>query len=468
MFCFRKIAAYRHRTPLKPPESQESPEPPEAKIPRNIWGVSITSFLTDVSSEMVINLVPLFLSSTLGVKTSVIGLVEGIAESTSSLLKIVSGWISDRLARRKWLAVAGYAISTAAKPLFALAGSWGTVAAVRWTDRVGKGVRTAPRDALVADSVKKEKRGFAFGFHRAADTLGAVMGLAIAMLVVQQTQTGEAALDRATFQTVALISAVPALLGVIVLAVVTHEAPGNGQVSRKQFRSRHTDRTDSKSQEKSSENTDQTQQDARTARPGIRQLGRPFLVFLLIMGLFDLGNSSDAFLVLRSKERGASVSEILGMLLVFNLVYALVSIPAGSLSDRIGRRKVLVAGWTFYGIVYLGFALAETLWQTWTLFAAYGAYYGLSQGTAKAFVADLVPAQARGTAYGAYNTALGIIDFPASLLAGLLWEGIGSWQGFGPSAPFYAGAILALSAAAAMWIWQYKPAPPTGTSTTTI
>jgi len=391
-------------------------------LPRNVWAVSLTSFLTDISSEMVINILPLFLANVLGVRTSVIGLIEGIAEATASVLKVFSGWLSDRLRARKWLAVAGYGLSALSKPFFYWANSWGAIAAVRWADRVGKGVRTAPRDALVADSISPRQRGLAFGFHRASDTAGAVLGLIIALIVVWVAQSSSLELGRSTFQTVVLVSLVPGFLAVIALAVGTRDVPVKG----------------------------------RRERPAIsfRGLGKPFLVFMVIVGLFDLGNSSDAFLVLRAQERGLSVVGILGMLITFNLVYTLVSAPAGSLSDRVGRRKVIVGGWLAYAAIYLGFAVAGTGWQVWVLYALYGLYYGLAYGTTKALVADLVPAELRGTAFGTYNAVLGLIDFPASLIAGVLWEGVGSWQGFGAPAPFLFGAVMALSAAVLMILWK--------------
>lgn len=407
---------------------------PEAKkgirgLPRNVWAVSITSFFMDVSSEMVLNILPLFLSNVLGIKTNLIGLIEGIAEATASILKVFSGWISDRLGGRKWVAVAGYAISALAKPFFYVANTWGLIAAVRWADRIGKGVRTAPRDALVADSIHPSQRGLAFGFHRAADTSGAMLGLIIALLVVWRAQAGQLALGANTFRTLVLISLVPAVLAVLALAI------GVRDVGARDARGK-----------------------GRVAAPKItfRGLGRPFVIFMLIVGLFDLGNSSDAFLVLRGQERGLNVLQVLGMLITFNLVYTLVSAPAGSLSDRIGRRQLIIGGWIVYALIYLGFALAGTGWQIWTLYTVYGLYYGLAYGTSKAMVADIVPAELRGTAYGTYNAVLGILDFPASLIAGVLWQGIGSWKGFGAPAPFLFGAILALLAAVAMWLWNPK------------
>jgi MFS family permease len=393
-----------------------------ASLPRNVWAVSLTSFFMDVSSEMVINLLPLFLSNVLNVGTVVIGFIDGVAEMTASLLKVFSGWLSDRVRARKWPAVAGYAISALAKPFFYIASVW-TVAGARWADRVGKGIRTAPRDALVADSIEEKHRGLAFGFHRAADTGGAVLGLIIALLVVWFAQSGDVHLELGTFQTIVLISLVPAVLAVISLAVGAREVVITGG----------------------------------RARPKItfKGLGKPFLVFMLIVGLFDLGNSSDAFLVLRAQERGLSLIGIMGMLITFNLVYTFVSTPAGSLSDRIGRKRVIVGGWLVYAAIYLGFALAGAGWHIWLLYALYGVYYGLAYGTAKAMVADIVPQELRGTAYGTYNAVLGILDFPASLIAGLLWQGLGPWKGFGASAPFFFGAAVAL--AAAVWMVFWKP-----------
>ena len=395
-------------------------------LPRNVWAVSLTSFFMDISSEMVINLLPLFLSGVLGVKTNIIGLIEGVAEMTASLLKVFSGWLSDRLRARKWLAVTGYGLSTLAKPFFYWANSWTAIGAVRWADRVGKGVRTAPRDALVADSIAEDQRGLAFGLHRAADTGGAVLGLIIALVAVWLTQTGGGSLQERTFRTIVLLSLIPAALAVLSLALGARDVSVTGQREAPRF--------------------------------AFKSLGKPFILFMVIVGLFDLGNSSDAFLILRAQERGLSIVGILAMLATFNLIYALVSTPAGSLSDRIGRRKLIVGGWLVYAAIYLGFALAGKGWQVWVLYAIYGLYYGLAYGTAKAMVADIVVPEVRGTAYGTYNAVLGILDLPASLIAGVLWQGIGPWRGFGASAPFLFGAAMALIAAIAMMLWRPQKA----------
>lgn len=387
-------------------------------LPRNVWAVGLTSFFMDISSEMVLNILSLFLSNVLGVKTNIIGLIEGLAEATASILKLFSGWFSDKLGKRKWLAVLGYGLSAVSKPFFYNAGNWELIAGVRWIDRVGKGVRTAPRDALVADSVTRETRGLAFGFHRAMDTAGALVGILVAILVVWLMQKNALDLSKSTFQTVVLVSLLPAFLAVITLIAGAKEVPVQGQRAAPKF--------------------------------SLRGMGKPFLTFLMIVGIFTLGNSSDAFLVLRAQTLGATVIDILVMLAMFNLIYSLVSTPAGSLSDRIGRRRLIIGGWLVYALIYLGFAFAQAAWQVWVLYVIYGLYYGMAYGTANALVADLVPENLRGTAYGTYNAMIGILAFPASFIAGLLW------QGFGASAPFLFGGTLSLIATLLMIFWLPK------------
>jgi MFS family permease len=392
------------------------------QLPRNVWAVGLTSFFMDVSSEMVINILPLFLANVLGVPTSIIGLIEGIAEATASILKLFSGWLSDKLGGRKWLAVVGYGLSAISKPFFYFASSWELIAGVRWADRVGKGIRTAPRDALVADSVTKEVRGLAFGFHRAMDTAGAMVGIIIAVIAVWLAQKNTLDLSKSTFQMVVLLSLLPALLAVLSLVIGAKDVPIKGRRAAPKF--------------------------------SLRSMGRPFTVFLVIVSIFTLGNSSDAFLVLRAQNLGITVTGILIMLVMFNLIYTLISTPAGSLSDRIGRRRLIIGGWLVYALIYLGFAFAQAAWQIWILYVVYGMYYGMAFGTANALVADLVPEQLRGTAYGTYNAVIGILTFPASLIAGLLWQGVGAWKGFGPSAPFLFGGTLALMAVVLMVFWM--------------
>jgi MFS family permease len=390
-------------------------------LPRNVWVLTAGSFLTDISSEMIVYLIPLFLANVLSVRTSVIGLIEGVAETTASIVKLYSGALSDKLGKRKFLVVTGYSLSTFAKPFLYFANSWGWVLAVRFVDRVGKGIRTAPRDALVAGSIDEKQRGLAFGIHRAGDTAGAFVGLAAAMVIVWMNQGTAPELSRATFQAAVLVSFIPALLAVIVLVIGVREIPGQGT--------------------------------GKAPVLSLQGLDTRFKRFLLIIVLFTLGNSSDAFIILRGQERGLDVFQVMAMVLTFNLVYAVLSGPLGALSDRIGRRKLIIGGWVAYGLVYLGLALSQSGGQVWALFTLYGVYYAATEGSAKALIADLVPDEKRGTAYGLYNAAIGLAALPASLIAGLLWQGLGPWAGFGASAPFYFGAALALVSGFLFWKW---------------
>ena len=356
---------------------------PKLSLPRNVWVLSATSFLTDISTEMLTNLLPLFLANVLGVRTSVIGLIDGIAETTASLLKLYSGALSDKLGGRKWLTVTGYGLSTLVKPFLYFASTWGWVLGVRFADRVGKGIRTAPRDALLAGSVVQHQRGLAFGLHRAGDTAGAFTGLAIATLVIALTQSGAAQLTRATFQTIVLLSIFPAVLAVLVLALFAHEVTGKAQTSLPTF--------------------------------NLKEMDNRFKLFLLAAILFTLGNSSDAFIILRGQERGLTVLQVMGMLLTFNAIYTVLAGPLGVLSDKIGRRKLLLGGWLAYGLVYLGFAAAQTGAQVWALFGLYGVHYAATEGTAKAYIADLVAEERHGTAYGLYHAAIALTALPASV-----------------------------------------------------
>ena len=392
------------------------------KLHPNIWIVTATSFLTDISSEMIVYLIPLFLSNVLGVRMAFIGLIDGVAETTASLVKIYSGALSDKIGKRKWLTVLGYAISTVAKPFLYFANTWGWVLGVRFADRVGKGIRTAPRDALVASSTDESNRGFAFGLHRAGDTAGAFIGIGIAALIIWLTQTNQVLLSVNTFHVAVLASIIPAVLAVIVLSVGATDLVTTGKGSG-------------------------------VLRLSLKGMDARFKSFLFIVVVFTLGNSSDSFIILRAQERGLSVLQTMFMLMTFTAIYTILSGPLGALSDRIGRRKLIIGGWFAYGLVYLGFALAQTGWQIWMLFGLYGIYYASTEGVAKALVADLVPESQRGTAYGLFNAAIGITALPASLLAGLLWQGAGSWTGFGPSAPFLFGAVLALFATLLLWRW---------------
>ncbi len=401
--------------------SQASPPADKTDTRRNIWGLhpnvfflGLVSLLTDVSSELVFTLIPLFITNVLGAGALVVGFVGGVSESFDAVFRIFSGRISDRFQRRKALAVFGYGFSTLVKPFMLLASAWGGVLAVRFADRVGKGVRSSPRDALIADSVSADKRGKSFGIHRTMDTAGAFLGLAAATVIIYALQGGALGLTNNTYRWLVIAGIVPAVLAVIILLVFVHEKRRAVSAARQGA-------------------------DARPAATTTPFSGR-FKLFLVVMAVFTLGNSSDFFIVLRAQDLEVNVLNITLMLVVFNLTYALVSTPSGILSDKIGRRRVIVIGWTVYALVYLGFALSSTVWHIWLLFAAYGIYYGVVEGAAKAFVADLVPAERRGTAYGYFQGVVGLMLLPASVLAGWLWDAVN------PAAPFYFGAGLAFLA----------------------
>ncbi len=397
--------------------ASQKPSSPVSRLHPNIWFLTIGSLLTDISSEMLTNLIPLFLYNVLGVQTSIIGLIDGIAEFTASWVKIFSGWLSDRLGKRKSLTVLGYTLSTLSKPFLYFATTWEWVLGVRFSDRFGKGIRTAPRDALLADSTQSDQRGLSFGLHRAGDTAGAFIGLAIAALIIWLTQAGAAELERRTFQTVVLASIIPAVLAVLILILGVREVAA----ARKDK--------------------------AELPSLSLKAFDKRFKAFLVVIIIFTLGNSSDSFIILRGQNRGLSVLQIMGMLMTFNAIYALLAGPMGSLSDRVGRPKLMLAGWTVYGLVYLGLALSHTGVEIWVLYGIYGLYYALTEGVAKALVADIVPQAQRGTAYGLYNAAIGLSALPASLIAGILWQVIS------PAAPFVLGASLSLVASLLLVTW---------------
>ncbi len=382
------------------------------RFSRNVYVTSAASLLTDISTEMVVYVLPLFLAGVLRAPIAAIGLIEGVAETTASLARLFSGQLADRF-NRKWLAVSGYALSTIAKAWLPFANTWLAAFAARFADRLGKGIRTAPRDALIAASVDEKHRGAAFGFHRAADSLGAFIGVGLSAILIALLQGADTSLTGSTFTTIALISVVPAALGVAVLSLGLVE-PARERATKL----------------------------SSMALPSWRNLPQRLKAFLLVMAVFTLGNSADAFIVLRAESLGASTVLVLGLVLAFNLTYALAAAPLGALSDRVGRRKLIGAGWALYAAVYLGFALSRSLIVLGVLWCAYGAYYALTEGTYKALVADIAPAAQHGTAYGAFHATVAIMSLPASLLAGLLW------QTFGPPAPFLAGSMLAMVAAA--------------------
>lgn len=364
--------------------------------------IGLVSLFNDASSEIIYPLLPLFLATSLGASAVAIGTIEGLAESISSLLKLFAGNISDRLGKRKFLVVGGYALAALTRPLLAFAGNWHQVLAIRLGDRVGKGVRTAPRDAMIADSVTIEQRGLAFGFHRAMDHCGAVIGPLVGYLLVLLLGTD--------FPRIFLIASIPAFVAVVVAIFVMRESTV------------HTDKT-------------------APVRLSIRGFDANFKRFLLILALFTLSNSSDSFLILRAMDSGVALVVIPLLWAAHHVSKVVSSLYGGDLSDRLGRKRLIVSGWVLYAAVYAGFAFVNNAWSVWVLFLIYGIYFGLVEGAEKALVADLVRPEQRGTAYGLYNLAIGITVFPASLLMGMIWD----WKG--PRTAFLVSAVMGASAA---------------------
>ena len=382
----------------------------------------MVSLFTDISTEMIYPLLPIFLAGVLGANASFIGAIEGTAETTASLLKLLSGWWSDKVKTRKPFVVTGYLIASIARPFTAIAQNATQVLGIRVTDRVGKGLRTSPRDALLADSAPADARGLAYGFHAAADNTGAVLGPLIAFFLLKLHGVGAldasqhlSAHDEHAIRNVFWLSAIPAGIAMLILIFVVSDVPRTGGTGKP------------------------TETPGETAK-----LSRRFWAYLVVVLLFTLGNSTDAFLLLRANQLGVPVALEPILWALLNFVKAATGTYGGQLSDRIGRKPLIVGGWLLYAAVYFAFAWAGVSWQAWVLFAIYGVFYGMTEGTEKALVADIVPAVRRGAAFGWYNLAIGLGALPASLIFGWIWDRSGA-----PSA-FVFGATLALVAAILM------------------
>ncbi|MDD4996586.1 MAG: MFS transporter [Syntrophales bacterium] len=366
---------------------------------RNVFAAGLVSFFMDVSSEMVYPLIPLFLANVLGVNKSVIGLIEGIAESTASLLKVFSGWLSDRIGRRKGLMGMGYGISVLSRPLIALAVGWPQILASRFIDRLGKGIRTAPRDAIIAESSLPEVMGRAFGFHRAMDTLGAVVGPALAFFLL--------GLFAGDFRKVFWLSMIPGIIAVLLIVFLIQEKKRALPESRER------------------------------PRLTLAHFDWRFKFFVVITTLFAIGNSSDVFLILRSQQLGIPTAVIPVLYLTFNLIYSLSAFPAGMAADRFGKKRIMMIGFILFAFIYYGFAVAGSATTAWVLFGLYGIFMGLTEGVQKAFLTTIIPSDFKATAFGIYNTAIGLALFPASLIGGWLWDRVS------PAATFYYGSVMA-------------------------
>jgi MFS family permease len=372
----------------------------------------VVSLLTDVSSEMIYPLLPVFLTATLGASASMLGAIEGAAESTSSLLRLASGWWSDRVKRRTPLIVAGYAIATAMRPLVAIAQSATQVLAIRVTDRVGKGIRSSPRDALIADSVDPSIRGRAFGFHRAMDHAGAFAGPLIAFALLNWAGV--------ELRTVFWLAAIPGAIAVVVLIAFVKE---------------RADQVEAK--------------DAKPQDPVVlseaKDLPKSFWTYLAIVFVFTLGSSADAFLILRANQLGVPVTMIVVLWAAHSAVKSLTSTWGGAQSDRFGRVPMMIAGWVVYALVYVGFAQATRHWHAWLLFLLYGLYFAFTEGAEKALIADLVPASRRGAAFGWFHLTIGLGALPASLVFGLIWDRAGAQTAFLFGAAVAVAATMALA-----------------------
>lgn len=377
----------------------------------NVFIAGVVSLFTDISSEMLVPVLPLFLANVLGAPVRAIGLIEGLAEAVASLMKAFSGWLSDRLGLRKPLMAIGYGMSNVLKPLLGFTAGWGQVLTIRVADRFGKGVRGAPRDALIADSSDPAERGRAFGFHRMMDTIGAAIGPLMAWLVLQ--------LRPEQYRLVFWWAAVPGVLAIIAVFFIRESGSG-----------------------------------VKKTGPVVRGWSlslfalKPQLVrFILVSVVFALGNSSDAFLILRAQNLGLATHLVPLAYFTFNVSYALLSYPAGVLSDKVGRKPLMVGGFLVFALIYLGFARAGQGWMAWPLFLFYGLYYAGTEGIQKAYITDHAGPEQRGTAVGVYNALTGIAALPASFVAGLLWDKVGA------AAPFYVGSGTALVAALLLLIW---------------
>lgn len=377
----------------------------------NIIILGIASLLTDISSEMIYPLLPLYLVNTLGASPAILGLIEGFAESLASILKVFSGYWSDRLKKRKPFAIFGYSISVFGKFLIFLSATWHFVFVGRLFDRFGKGVRTAPRDAIIADSSSSTNRGSNFGLHRAMDTLGAAMGVLIAYFLLT--------FYKADYKNIFLVSLIPGILGVVVLSAVKEKLKPRQQ--KESFKEKISFRWG--------------------------RLDRRLKAFLIITAVFSLGNSSNQFLLLRAKNIGFNVGSVILLYLWYNISYSLLTWPISRLSDRWGRKNILIAGYIFYSLVYFGFAVSGSHLLIWILFGMYGFYSAFTEGVEKALVVDVSPENLKGTTIGLHATLVGMGLLPASIIAGLLWKYLGA------PAPFYFGSGLSLLAALGLWFW---------------
>ena len=378
-----------------------------SRVPRNVLLLGIVSFFADVSSEMAYPFIPIFLTGVLGAPVAAVGLIEGIAESTASLMKLGSGWWSDRVQRRVPLVIAGYGLAAVGKLLLALAFAWPLVFLARFVDRFGKGLRGSPRDALIGDSTPPELRGRAFGLHRSMDTAGAVLGPPLALAL--------AAAFHDHLRLVFLFAVVPGVLGVLALFLV-REPP------------------------RLAPKAPTTTTEGAASRSTLRPMPRPLLLFFAASLVFALGNSSDVFLLLRARDLGLSTTLTVLAYVVYNFVYMLAAYPIGILSDHVGRRGVFVVGLAAFALTYVGFAVVTGSTLLWPLFGVYGIYMAATDGVGKALITDFAPPERRASAIGLHGMITGLGALVASVVAGQLWDHVSV------AAPFMLGAGAAVLA----------------------
>jgi len=379
----------------------------------NVLALSAVSLLNDTSSEIIYPLLPTFLALTLGASPFAIGLIEGIAESVASLLKLFSGYVSDKFGNRKLPVFIGYGIAAITRPFLSFVTTWPQVLFVRTADRVGKGIRGSPRDALIASSTPVERRGFAFGFNRAADHTGAVLGPIFAFLLLYFFAANHENPTAREYQQVFLYASIPVVFGLLVIVFFVHEKQADKAANGEQ----------------------------EPIKLSLKGFDRTFKSYLGIVALFTLSNSTDAFLLLRAQQAGIAPPLLPLLWMVLHISKVLSSLVFGHMSDRVGRRVLIISGWIVYALVYAGFAFVTSPWQAWTLFIIYGTYFGLTEGNEKALVADMVSEDKRGTAFGFYNLAYGITVLPASLWFGFVWTE------YGASTAFLASAVVSVVAA---------------------
>lgn len=375
----------------------------------NIFFAGLTSFLTDTTTKMIYAIMPLFLLS-IGASKTEVSLIEGVAESTSSVLKALSGWWSDKIGKNKPFMVIGYAFTAILSPLFAFVTSPFQVLAIRFTERIGKGIRTAPRDSLVAESSTDKDRGKNFGFHKAMDNSGAILGPLLAFAVLS--------IFTNDYRKVFMLSAIPGILGLLIVITFVKEA--------------------------------KKEKDSLPKKISLKDFSKKYYLFLGIAFIFTLGNSTDALLLVKANNVGIKALFIPLVYLIFNAFSVILAVPMGMLSDKIGRERIIIFGYILYALIYFGFGMVDNKVMILLLFALYGLYSAATDGIQKALVSDLIGKNNRGTGLGIYNSIIGITLLPASLIAGILYDKVNS------SAPFYFGSAIALIASILMFIFYLK------------